>query len=244
MRARGQGGHVRPSYPASLDESRRPGAAQAEVLRDPGVRRAVEAERARLRQDLHDGLGPLLSGIGLCARALSDRLGRKGLEVEHALLERIRTEVVNAVAEVRRLIDALPPAAVEAYGLVDAVRRHLRSAPPAAAVEMVVTELPPLPPALEAAAYRIVTEALTNVVRHADARLTRVTLTAAHGSLLIGVADDGRGIASPPGGAGPGVGPGVGLGSMRLRAESLGGTLSIRTAPGVGTEVTVVLPLT
>lgn len=239
MRALVPGGHVPPSYPVPLDENRRPGSAPAEGVWDPCVRRAVEAERARLRHDLHDGLGPLLSGIGLCARALSDRLGRKGLEAEHALLERIRTEVVNAVAEVRRLIDALPPAAVETYGLVDAVRRHLRLAPPAAVVEMVVTELPPLPPALEAAAYRIVTEALTNVVRHADARLTRVTLTAAHGSLLIGVADDGRGITSGPGGERRGVG----LGSMRRRAESLGGTLSIRTAPGDGTEVTVVLPL-
>ncbi|WP_198655422.1 sensor histidine kinase [Streptomyces geranii] len=232
MRALVPGGPVAQSYPVSVGHS---------------VGHAVEAERARLRQDLHDGLGPLLSGIGLCAHALSDRLGGTGHEVEHALLERIRSEVVNAVAELRRLIDARPPAAVEAYGLVDAVRRYVRSAPPAAAVELVATALPPLPPALEAAAYRIVTEALTNVVRHADARLTRVTLTAAHGSLLIGVADDGRGIASPPGEAGLGVGPGaglgVGLGSMRRRAESLGGTLSIRTAPGDGTEVTVVLPL-
>ncbi len=231
MRAQAPGSLVPPPHPVSLDAG----------WRDPWVRRAVDAERARLRCDLHDGLGPLLSGIGLCTRALSDRLGQKGLEAEHALLERIRTEVVNAVAEVRRLVDALPPAAVESHGLVEALRRHTRSAPPAAVVEIVATELPPLPSALESAAYRIVTEALTNVVRHADAHRVRVTLAAAHGSLLIRVTDDGRGITAPDP-ASPLAG--VGLRSMRRRAESLGGTFGIRTAPGSGTEVTVVLPLT
>ncbi|MGV9455308.1 sensor histidine kinase [Streptomyces sp. NPDC003635] len=200
------------------------------------IRRAVDAERTRLRNELHDGLGPLLAGIGLCAQTLSDSLGASGIETERALLDRIRVETSHAVTEVRRLIEELPPAAVDSYGLVEALRRHARFVPPATAVEIVTSSLPLLPPRLEAAAYRIVTEALTNVVRHAGARHTRVTLTGRRRALLISVVDDGRGIAR--------VTPGVGLTSLRHRAEAAGGRFSIRTAPGNGTEVRVRLPLT
>jgi len=213
----------------------RPHLAEPEPGTDARVRRAVEVERARLRHDLHDGLGPLLSGIGLCAQALSDLLGERGLETEHDLLDRIRAEVLNATAEIRRLVDELPPAAVETRGLVEALRHHAQFARPATAVEIVVSELPLLPPAVEAAVYRIATEAMTNIVRHANARHARVTLAARDRSLRISIADDGRGITSPP--------TGTGLVSMRRRTADLGGTLAIRTAQGSGTEVTVTLPL-
>ncbi|MBC2907744.1 sensor histidine kinase [Streptomyces cupreus] len=199
------------------------------------VKQAVDAERTRLRHELHDGLGPLLSGIGLCARALSDLLDDSGLDTERALLDRIRTEVSHATTEVRRLLDALPPAALDSHGLVEALHHHARSVPPATAVEIVISSLPELPPPLEAAAYRIVTEAMTNVVRHAGARHARVTLAGRRRSLLITIADDGRGI--------PRVTPGVGLTSIRHRTEAIGGRFSIRTAPGSGTELRVRLPL-
>ncbi|MES5820386.1 sensor histidine kinase [Streptomyces sp. RG80] len=202
---------------------------------DTSVERAVDVERNRLRHDLHDGLGPLLSGIGLCALALSELLDERGLDREHALLDRIRTEVSHATTEVRRLIDALPPGAVAALGLVGALRDHARFVPPPTAVEIVACALPVLPPAVEAAVYRIVMEAMTNVVRHADARHVRVTLAGGRRSLLVSVADDGRGIVRAP--------AGVGLTSIRNRAEAAGGTLRVRTAPGRGTEVRVRLPL-
>lgn len=199
------------------------------------IRRAVDAERTRLRHELHDGLGPLLSGIGLCAQTLSDSLGEGGSEKERALLDRIRAEASHAVTEVRRLIEGLPPAAVDSYGLVEALRRHARFAPPTTAVEIVASSLPLLPAPLETAAYRIVTEALTNVVRHAGARHTRVTLTGRRRALVISIADDGRGIAR--------FAPGVGLTSLRHRAEAAGGRFSIHSVPGNGTEVRVRLPL-
>ncbi|SBT93457.1 Histidine kinase-, DNA gyrase B-, and HSP90-like ATPase [Streptomyces sp. DI166] len=199
----------------------------------PGV--GVEAERARLRRELHDGLGPSLSGIGLCAQALAELLDGSGTDTERALLDRIRAEVALATAEVRRLLDGLAPAALASHGLVEALRRHARSVSPATAVEIVESSLPNLPPPLEATAYRIVTEAVTNVVRHAGARHARVTLAGRRRSLLIGVADDGRGTGR--------VSPGVGLTSMRQRAEAAGGRFSLRSTPGGGTEVRVRLPL-
>ncbi|MEU6142933.1 sensor histidine kinase [Streptomyces sp. NPDC047081] len=199
------------------------------------VREALDVERTRLRHDLHDGLGPLLSGIGLCARALSDLLGERSGDTERALLNRIRAELSHAATEVRRVIEALPPAAVEAHGLVEALHRHARFVAPTTAVEIVAAALPVLPPSLEATVYRIVTEAVTNVVRHADARHATVALTVRRRSLLVSVADDGRGIARSP--------AGVGLTSIRHRAEAAGGRLSVRTAPGSGTEVRVRLPL-
>ncbi|WP_328939507.1 sensor histidine kinase [Streptomyces tauricus] len=202
---------------------------------DAHVRRAVDVERTRIRHDLHDGLGPLLAGMALCAGALSDRLEERGLEVERALVDRIRTEVSNAVVEVRGLVDAPPPAAVASLGLVGALRDHARFVPPPTAVEIVTCALPALPSAVESAVYRIVTEAMTNVVRHADARHARVTLAGGPRSLLVTIADDGRGIACAT--------AGVGLTSIRDRAEAAGGTLSIRTVRGSGTEVRVHLPL-
>lgn len=205
------------------------------ALRDTRVRRAIAVERTRLRHDLHDGLGPSLSGIGLCARALSELLAERGADAERMLLSSIRAEVTVAATEVRRLVDALPPAAVDAHGLVEALRRHVRSVRPATAVEIVTSALPVLPAAVEAAVYRIVTEAMTNVVRHSDARHARVTLIGRRRCLLVTIADDGRGIACAP--------AGVGLTSIRHRAEAAGGTLSVRSAPGGGTEVRVCLPL-
>ena len=95
-------------------------------------------------------------------------------------------------------------------------------------------DVPAMPPQVESAAYRIATEALTNAVRHADARNARLNLTTPDRTLQITVADDGHGV-----GAGT---PGVGLASMRRRAEALGGHLDIHTA-GTGTTITATLPL-
>ncbi|MFJ3669380.1 sensor histidine kinase [Streptomyces sp. NPDC090106] len=220
--------------------SRDPMRPRRHALRAPGgsdavVRRAVEVERTRLRHDLHDGLGPLLCGIGLGVAALSDLLGARDLHAERTVLARIGVEVSHAVAEVRRLVEALPPAAVAELGLVEALRAHAGRVPPTTDVEVVVSVLPALPRPVEAAVYRIVTESLTNVVRHADARHATVSLAARRHRLVVTVADDGRGLGDAP--------AGVGMTSIRRRAEAVGGTLRVRTAPGRGTELRVRVPL-
>jgi signal transduction histidine kinase len=143
-----------------------------------------------------------------------------------------------AVGEVRRILDDLRPGPLAEGGLAEAVRRHATIAATGCPVEITVChDMPELQPALEAAAFRITQEALTNATRHAQASLVRVAIDADHDTLRVRVHDDGRGCQ-------PTVeaGNGIGLMSMRLRAEAVGGTLSMQSAPG-GTTVTARLPL-
>jgi signal transduction histidine kinase len=194
---------------------------------------ASATERDRLRRDLHDGLGPSLTGVGLGLQALSDALPHTDPAAQ-TLTERIRAEVATAVAEVRRIIDDLSPAALDTMDLVAAIRRHTQTVSTVLAVEVDAADLPALSPQVESAAFRITTEALTNAARHAHARHAHIILTASDRSLRITVADDGHGIGA--------ANTGVGLASMRRRAETLGGSLRIETT-ATGTSITATLPL-
>jgi signal transduction histidine kinase len=196
---------------------------------------ATEAERTRLRQDLHDGLGPSLTGIGLGLEAA----GNSPMAAEPAtaeLLRRLRLEVAGSLEEIRRIIEDLRPVSLDGADLGTALRRRISAAADSGLVTRleVQPDLPPLTAVLETALFRIADEALTNVVRHAQARSCTVRLTVADSALLT-VVDDGVGFAGPrPGG--------VGLGSMQERAERLGGRLSVeRRTPG--TIVSAELPL-
>ncbi len=198
---------------------------------------ATRQERDRLRRDLHDGLGPSLSGVGLGLQALHDARAAGNDAAASELLARIREEVTTTVGEVRRILDDLRPAALDRTGLPDAIRRHAASvATGQVKVSVDAGELPPLPADTETAAYRIIQEALTNIVRHADAHHTRITLAASATALTVTVADDGHGI------NGRGHGGGVGLASMRQRAEALQGTLRVDSNDH-GTTVIATLPL-
>jgi signal transduction histidine kinase len=201
------------------------------------TRRASELERDRIRRDLHDGLGPALTGVLLQLDAATMRAPQTD---DAALLNKVRTDVRAALADVRRIIDALAPAAVDEHGLVPALRATLeRFDHPAAhfRTELVVRgELPSLPQPVEVAAYRIATEAVTNTVRHADARHCRVVLDFDDG-LVVEVTDDGCGIdTTDP--------VGVGLRSMRERARETGGTCAITPTETGGTRVVARLPVT
>lgn len=181
-----------------------------------GVITAVEDERRRLRHDLHDSVGPTLTGIAFAADAARNTLGsdpdRAGV-----LLGLLRTDAADALAEVRRVVEGLRPPAVDELGLVGALRQHV-AAMPGLAVHLQAGELPRLPAAVEVAAYRIVTEALTNVRRHAGCDAASVCLSSHGGALVLEVRDTGGRTESWE--------PGVGLTSMRERAEQLGGTFT------------------
>ncbi|MET9893489.1 histidine kinase [Streptomyces sp. NPDC006465] len=196
---------------------------------------ATRAERDRLRTDLHDGLGPSLAGIGLGLQAAVDGLATDDPAAVTALLERIREEAHGAIAEIRRIIEGLRPLVLDRFGLAEATRRHARSLTPALKVDVRIDTLPPLPPAVESAAYRILTEALTNAARHARAHHVDVTLTTAGRHLRITVADDGIGTPT-------GYPAGVGVASMQRRAHALGGGFTLTGTDG-GTTVTATLPL-
>jgi signal transduction histidine kinase len=195
----------------------------------------IEEERRRLRRDLHDGLGPALAAQTLkagSARALFTR----DPERAQALLEELEVDAQTAMADVRRLVYNLRPPALDELGLAGAIRQT--AATHAGAMRMTVElpdELPPLPAAVELAAYRIAQEALTNVTRHARAGLCLLRLTV-NEDLKLEVIDNGIGL----GKAGP---PGVGISSIRERAAELGGTSSIGPGRSSGTRVFVQLPI-
>jgi signal transduction histidine kinase len=199
---------------------------------------AREEERRRLRRDLHDGLGSVLSGIGFKADAARNYVRARPDEAVE-LLTQLRAESAAALTDVRRLVYGLRPPVLDDSGLVDALQRHAERLASHGGDPLTVTVdappvLPPLPAAVEVAAYRIAAEALTNVARHAHA--TSVTLLIRVGELLtVTVLDDG----GPPGEA---WAPGVGIVGMRERAAELGG--SLRAGPGTrGGEVCLTLPL-
>ncbi|SFT79244.1 Histidine kinase-, DNA gyrase B-, and HSP90-like ATPase [Geodermatophilus amargosae] len=200
---------------------------------------ATHVERDRIRRDLHDGLGPSLAGIGLGVQAVQARLGTGADPATGALLARVREEVDGAVGEVRRILDGLRPAPLDDVGFVAAVQRHAKALAPSVPVRVTAEPLPPLPPDVETAAYRIAQEALTNVARHSGARCAEVGLRARDGRLEVAVVDDGAGFPAVDADPRP---AGVGLASMRTRARAVGGELTVTSGPG-GTRVVAGLPL-
>lgn len=200
--------------------------------------RAHETERRRLGRDLHDGLGPTVAGLHLrvdTALTLLDRDPARSAE----LLASARAELVELIAEIRRIVEGLRPAGLDDAGLVASVARAVATGPDGVAprVRVEPTALPPLPAEVELAAYRITSEAVTNARRHAAGATQCVVRMRAEGRWLrVTIADDGPGIA-------PGAPLGVGLGSMRERAREVGGSLSVDVASGGGTVVVATLPL-
>ena len=196
---------------------------------------AQEEERRRLRRDLHDGLGPALAGLTLQVDTLRNRVagGAASGTTDQALLE-LRGGIQDAVLDVRRIVEGLRPAALDDLGLEESLHQLADRAALPVSVES--APLPALPAAVEVAAFRIVQEALTNVSRHAAARSARVRLRVCEQNLEVCVEDDGVGVVVPrPGG--------VGLGSMRERAEGIGGTFELAAVPGEGTRLSARLPL-
>ncbi|MBA2690959.1 MAG: sensor histidine kinase [Rubrobacter sp.] len=156
-----------------------------------------------------------------------------------ALLAELKAETQEAIADVRRVVHNLRPPALDQLGLVRALEEWTHRRPGGTRVSLdAPDDLPPLPAAVEVAAYRIVQEALTNVARHAEARncVVRLALDGTSETLLVEVSDDGRGI-------GEVRGQGVGLSSMRERAEELGGGFEVEALSGGGTRVHARLPL-
>jgi len=176
---------------------------------------AIEDERRRLRRDLHDGLGPTLTGVAYAADAARNLLATDPIAADHQLAS-VRASTEDAITEIRRLVPGLRPPALDELGLLAALRQHASSLP--VPVTVSASELPSMGAAIEVAAYRICVEALTNVVRHAHATSAELTLTAHRDSLTIEVVDDGKtaGLWQP----------GTGITSMRERAALVGGTLT------------------
>nr|WP_239522241.1 sensor histidine kinase [Geodermatophilus sabuli] len=198
---------------------------------------AREEERRRLRRDLHDGLGPSLGAVVLRIDTARNLAAHRPEDADR-LLRQARDDVAAALADVRRLVHDLRPPALDDLGLGGAVRQQAgRLLAPPVAVTVDAADLPHLRAAVEVAAYRIASEALANVARHASASRVRVSLSCdGDGALVVEVSDDGVGIA-------PGAPAGVGLVSLRERAAELGGRCWVECPPSGGTVVRAVLPV-
>ncbi len=196
---------------------------------------AREEERRRIRRDLHDSLGPTLASLRLQLSAVRHTLRHSPDEAER-LLDELRGDVRVATADVRRLVYDLRPPMLDEFGLVGALR-HVELTSDGLTRSVDAPEpFPPLPAALEVALYRIATEALHNIVRHAQATHCTIGLVVYAASVTLTVTDNGCGLPAN-------YLAGVGHHSMRERAAELGGSVTIAVTPGGGMGVTAIFPL-
>jgi signal transduction histidine kinase len=203
------------------------------------MRRVVagqELERTRLARELHDETGQALTSILLGLRAIqeSDDVG--------SALEDVRELVVSTLQDVRRLAVELRPSALDDYGLVPALERLTATVSeqggPLVDLEAQLGKAR-LPGEVETALYRIVQEALTNAIKHAEANSVSITLTRTQDSVTVVVEDNGRGIEPMRGDSGSGLG----LAGMRERLALLDGKLRIESSPDAGTTIVAEVPL-
>ena len=193
-----------------------------------------EDERRRLQRDLHDGLGPTLASLYQRVDAARSLFGR-----DQAAADRLLTDVAaqtrSVIGDIRSLVRELHPPELDELGLAAALEA-VGSGFDDLDVRVTAEDLPPLEPVVEAAAYRIAVEALTNAARHSGATSATVRLDVSEDALVVSVLDKGHGIQA-------GARVGTGMRSMGERANELGGSCEIVEAPGGGTLVRAIVPL-
>ncbi|UCC64437.1 MAG: response regulator [Anaerolineae bacterium] len=204
------------------------------------VTAAQEEERQRIARELHDGLGPALASLNIRLRTVRKLLERDGHPVAGEV-EELAGQAQSSIQDIRRLIHDLRPVALDELGLLPALREHLARCQRehSLAVEFTADEGERFPAAVETALFRIVQEAVNNVLRHAQAQHVSVALTRETDHVGLCVADDGQGFNAQFAHSGRHIG----LWSMRERVEQLGGQFEVRSTPGQGTTVTAVVPL-
>lgn len=227
------------------------GLKQRDRLRRQFVEQAMvdqEEERKRIARELHDQIGQALTSLLLGLRALEDEAdSSEELIVSPARLQDLKAIVADTLDGVRDLALGLRPSVLDDLGLVPAVQRTVRTfkARHQLAIDFQTVGLEGirLPPAVETALYRIVQEALTNVVQHANAHRVSLLLEARLGAVTVIVEDDGHGFEVDRLMRGAADERWLGLYGMLERAELLGGTLTVESEPGAGTTVFVQVPL-
>ena len=200
---------------------------------------AQEHERLRIARDLHDEIAQALSGIAFGLRQIESAAR---LETARERARRLGEEAAGAMRELRRVAEHLRPDELADLGLADSLERmadgRQKLNPKPKIVFHGRASDPRLEPEAELAVYRVVQEALTNAIKHAEANRIEIDLMESNSSIVATVRDDGCGFDVDAC-----VEKGLGLSGMRERARLLGGDLKIDSAAGRGTEVALRLPL-
>jgi signal transduction histidine kinase len=209
--------------------------ARLDELRESRARivEAGYAERRRVERDLHDGAQQRLVALALELRMVQSKLATEPAEAAR-LLEAATRELAAATEELRELARGIHPSVLSDRGLVAALEALATRAPLPVKVEANGAER--APEALEAAAYYVVAEALTNIARHAHARQALVRVRRGEDRLVVEVSDDGAG--------GADLAAGTGLRGLADRVGALDGSLEVESAPGRGTTIRASLPVT
>ncbi|WP_294981120.1 sensor histidine kinase [uncultured Microbacterium sp.] len=236
-------------YEALAREAQQREALMQELLATRGQLAATEresgvlAERARLAREIHDTVAQGLSSIQMLLHA-AERADPDGAGVEHVVLA--RETAASSLADARHFIRELTPPDLDGRGLGGALRRLASTqwAAQGLPVEVRVSDAVDLPMHVQTALLRIAQGAIANVIQHADADSATITLTVGGDRLQFTIADDGRGFdpAQSPG-APTGRSDSFGLRATRERVDQLGGTLTVTSAPGEGTALTIDLTL-
>jgi two-component system sensor histidine kinase DegS len=201
------------------------------------VGQAHEEERQRISRELHDGIAQNLSGIILKANSIKSTIGSPtALDQLQSLSDLTKETVVD----LRRIIRDLRPVTLDSEGLAPTLERHLTQFAQGhgLSAEFVFDVPERLPASLEVPLFRIVQEALNNIGKHADAARVVVNVTADQEDIRVVVEDDGQGFIT----SSAKDRPGFGLITMRERAESLGGILTVESHPGAGTRLIIKVP--
>jgi signal transduction histidine kinase len=240
-----EGVRARRAYVAELRDR----ADRAERTREEEARRRVDEERMRIARELHDVVSHTIGVISVQAGVAAHLLHRRPDKAADSLAA-IRQASDEALGELHAMLGVLrdggadggPAPLAPAPGLAELDALVAQAA--GAGVDVTVSvegEARRLPPAVDLAAYRVVQESLTNIVRHAQASRADVTVRHTDGRVVVEVTDDGR--ARPGAGPGNGNGSGQGILGMRERARALGGTLEAGPRPGGGFRVQATLPV-
>ncbi|SEG74963.1 Histidine kinase-, DNA gyrase B-, and HSP90-like ATPase [Nonomuraea solani] len=202
-------------------------------LYERGRELAMLEERNRVARELHDAVTQKLFSLRLTAQAAGVMLD-KAPDKAAVEIERVQRLAGEALAELRAVIVELRPAELDRHGLSETLRKHVRMLDRLhpSLVTFECAELPPLESAVEVAVLRVAQEALHNALRHSEARSVTVRLAFEDGKLALTVRDDGIGFEQAES-------RGLGLVSMRDRAESVGGVMTVESVRGGGTTVRV-----
>jgi signal transduction histidine kinase len=205
---------------------------------------AQEDEHRRLSRSLHDEAGQALTALSVRLHRLEKRFNEQnGSDGSvRAELSELRQIAQSTQESLRHMAHTLHPSVLEHFGLTAAVRGFLEDAGADSEVELrsdVARNFPRFSPTEESAIYRIIQEAVTNALRHAGARMIRVSFDGTNTAATISIADDGGGFDT----LSTEAMNGIGLVSMRERAEMIGGQLMISSVAGKGTRVMLSIPV-